>query len=177
MSYLFDLGLIAMSAKPYHIGHDFLIKQASNMCLHVNVYVSTSDRKRNGEFFISGKAMEKIWKSYLIPNMPENVNIYLSKTSPIKDLYSFISKNKDVNIGLFSDIKDKIKCDLENVENILYERNKESPNISGKTMRDFLKNCDLNSFKNFLPSFIKDEEKIEIYNILKPKPVGFIQIF
>ncbi len=177
MSIQFEAGLIAMSAKPYHIGHDFLIQQASKSCSYVNVYVSIANRKRNGEFFISGRDMEKIWRSYLIPNMPENVNVYLNTTSPIKDLYSFISENELVNIGIFSDINDKIKCDLENVENILYERKKESPDISGKKMRDFLKNCDLNSFKNFLPSFIKDEEKIEIYNILKPKPVGFIQIF
>ena len=116
MSNLFDLGLIAMSAKPYHIGHDFLIKQASNMCSYVNVYVSTTDRKRKGELTISGADMKLIWKEFLINNMPDNVSVELDSSSPIKKLYNkLLEIENETKIAIFSDVMisfslESIKC-------------------------------------------------------------------
>ena len=180
MNNLFDLGLIAMSAKPYHIGHDFLIKQASNMCSYVNVYVSTTDRKRKGELTISGADMKLIWEEFLINNMPDNVSVELDSSSPIRKLYNKlleIENEKETKIAIFSDANDKIKCDLSNVSHITFERDIESPNISGKIMRQFIASNDFDSFKNYLPQYLDQSQKESMFNLLKPNSLQFIQVF
>ena len=178
MNNLFDLGLIAMSAKPYHIGHDFLIKQASNMCSYVNVYVSTVDRKRKGEITISGVDMKLIWEKFLINNMPDNVLVELDSLSPIKKLYNkLLEIEKETKIAIFSDINDKIKCNLTNVSHITFERDIESPNISGKIMRQFIRSNDFDSFKKYMPQYLNQSQKESIFNLLKPSKLQFIKVF
>ena len=176
----FDLGLIAMSAKPYHIGHHFLVQQSSNLCTSTTVFASIVDRKRKGEMPILGADMEKIWNTFLIPNMPHNVNIELISSSPIKMIYEQISQakeQKDLRIAIFSDDHDQIKCDLPNVSQLSYQRSIQSPNISGKMMRRFVQQNDFLSFSQHLPYFLSQNEKEMIFSQLKPKPLQLIQIF
>ena len=61
----YDIGLIPISAKPFHEGHMSLIRKASDECKKVIVYVSTSDRKRKGEITIFGEDMLIIWENIL----------------------------------------------------------------------------------------------------------------
>lgn len=49
----------------------------------VELFVSTSDRKRPGEVAISGADMGIIWKRYLMPNLPKNVKVTLGGV-PVK---------------------------------------------------------------------------------------------
>ena len=62
----YDIGLVPMSAKPFHEGHMSLIRKASDECKQVIVYVSTSDRKRKGEITIFGEDMQLIWETIII---------------------------------------------------------------------------------------------------------------
>ena len=62
----YDVGLVPMSAKPFHEGHMSLIRKASDECKSVIVFVSTSDRKRKGEITIFGEDMKYIWENILI---------------------------------------------------------------------------------------------------------------
>lgn len=62
------IALIPMSAKPYHAGHDGLVRIAAKENDKVFLFVSLSDRG-----IIRGKTMEKIWKDAIVPSLPNNV--------------------------------------------------------------------------------------------------------
>ena len=67
------IGLLPVSAKPYHAGHDGLVRIASNENDSVLLFVSTTDRARSGELRVSGDAMQTIWWDYIEPTLPQNV--------------------------------------------------------------------------------------------------------
>ena len=67
------IGLVPMSAKPYHAGHDGLVRIASKECDKVLLFVSTTDRARTGELRVSGDTMQLIWFEYIEPTLPSNV--------------------------------------------------------------------------------------------------------
>jgi cytidyltransferase-like protein len=90
------IGLVPMSAKPYHEGHHWLVKKAADENDRIIVFVSTSDRKKKGEFPISGKAMIKIWKEELEEIMPENTEIIYGG-SPVRHVYSTIGSAANAN--------------------------------------------------------------------------------
>lgn len=68
-------GLVPMSAKPYTIGHDMLVRLAAKECDQVIVLVSTSDRARPGEVPVLGADMTRIWKDYIEASLPGNVSV------------------------------------------------------------------------------------------------------
>ena len=69
------IGLVPISAKPYHAGHHYLIETAAAKNDKVIVFASTSDRKRKGEFPVCGKTMHGIWQDEILKIMPENVDV------------------------------------------------------------------------------------------------------
>ena len=69
------IGLVPISAKPYHTGHHALVEIASKDNDAVLLFVSTSDRIRDGEFPIYGDDMKKVWLEELEAIMPGNVEI------------------------------------------------------------------------------------------------------
>ena len=167
----FDLGLIPMSAKPFHIGHEFLINEAAKNCTNVILFVSTKDRKRKNEMPISGKKMKEIWDDYLLNLLPQNVTVTFTESSPVKDTYKLLNSLKDskTKIATFSDSIDTLNYDYENATNISFKRKIESPNICGKSMREFIAQ---NDFKNFdLHSHTKLPQEInkKIFEKLKNK--------
>ena len=60
------IGLVPVSAKPYHAGHHYLIETAASKNDKVIVYASTSDRKRKGEFPVSGRVMQLVMHVSLV---------------------------------------------------------------------------------------------------------------
>lgn len=103
------IALIAMSAKPYHEGHDALIRRAAAQNDRVVVFVSTSDRKRPGELPISGKAMYKIWKTQIEQTLPHNVEVVYGG-SPIHNVFKTLGSARDAGstdqFRLYGDPKD-----------------------------------------------------------------------
>ena len=59
------VGIVPMSAKPYHIGHDQLIRLALFECEEVVVFVSSADRARKGEYSVKGETMRKVWEDHI----------------------------------------------------------------------------------------------------------------
>ena len=57
------IGLVPMSAKPYHRGHHYLVTTAANENDKVLLFVSTSDRIKKDQTPIYGEDMENIWKN------------------------------------------------------------------------------------------------------------------
>ena len=88
------IGLVPMSAKPYHAGHHSLVDIASRENDKVLLYVSTSDRKRKGELPIRGTDMQKIWSEQIESILPKNV-IPVYGGSPVQKVYEVLIDAND----------------------------------------------------------------------------------
>lgn len=188
------IGLVPMSAKPFHEGHMSLIRKASDECNRVIVYVSTSDRKKKGEFPIFGEDMKYIWENILqrsINKIFPNVSFEYGG-SPVRKVYEKLEEANDMQTNnvyrVYSDVKDTTRNYSAKYREIhfgdLYNRGKvifpaeESPesftrgegsaDISGTTMRAYLSNVpeDKFLFLDNLPDEIEPNDKEEIFNIL-----------
>jgi cytidyltransferase-like protein len=169
------IGLVPISAKPYHAGHHYLVEKASSQNEKVIVYVSTSDRIKDGEFPIRGSVMKKIWAEHLLKIMPENVEIDFGG-SPVRKVYEFVgSACEDLNltdeITIYSDNEDTQSNypidQREKYMNPLYTANKvlfaaevlpesftrggDAPNIRATMLRQCLMERNFVDFASRLP--------------------------
>ncbi len=86
-----------MSAKPYHAGHDQLIRLAASECDEVVVFVSEGDRKRKGEFVIKGETMRILWSDHILESLPDNVYVQFV-SNPVSSAYELTGDaDKDTN--------------------------------------------------------------------------------
>jgi len=172
------IGILTISGKPIHCAHQYIINFASKENDRVILYVSLSDRKRNGEITIYGEDMEKIWKDYLCDIMPPNVSITYGG-SPIRQAYSMLGEESKSNSNklytIYGDPNDLAKNfsekSLEKYAKNLYNNGlirlhplprNETVNISGTQMREFLKNGQKDLFLKYLPRGIDKEAIWEI---------------
>ena len=175
------IALVPMAAKPYHAGHDGLVRIASNENDEVHLFVSTSDRKRPGELPILGSTMQQIWVNFIEPTLPQNVIVYYGGT-PVSKVYKELenaesSGSKD-EYTVYSDVEDILKYSDEKLEKsapIMFSNGQimtrgisrsETVQVSGTQMRKFLKDGDEESFILLLPSEVQRHGK-SIYNMLK----------
>jgi len=180
------IGLVPISAKPYHAGHHALVTKATASNDKVLLFVSTSDRKRKGEFPIYGADMVEVWRRYLEPIMPANVEIIYGG-APVAKVYEALTDACDMGAKdtytVYSDpgdtasnypIKNRMKyfpevCQAglvkfaaeENPE--MFTRGVGTPDISGTKVREFLRAHDLDSFAAALPAGV---DATGIFNIL-----------
>ena len=89
------IGLVPMSAKPYHRGHHYLVTTAANENDKVLLFVSTSDRIKKDQTPIYGEDMESIWKNYLEPIMPSNVVIEYGG-SPVRKVFQTLEESENI---------------------------------------------------------------------------------
>lgn len=168
---IMKIGLIAMSAKPYHAGHDALIRLAARECDTVNVFVSLFDRRRPDEFPILGKDMERIWNDFIVPTLPPNIVLHFDG-NPVRGVYEFLGHEKDGNSKeryvIYSDPDDIERSfpsrSLAKYTGHLYDTGQlvlepvhraETIDISGTDMRKFLDRGDAEGFRDGLPSSLK----------------------
>lgn len=149
------IGYIPGGFKPFTKGHFFLVEKAAAECDKVYVLVGQGDRERPGEFPIKGSAMAIIWKKFLTPIMPSNVEVVFAP-SPIRVVYEKLGeadKNPDdqnihVVYGDNKDLADNFKIEklskympnLVKQKRIIlkpFERSS-GVNISGTMMRKYL---------------------------------------
>jgi len=175
---IFTFGLVPMSAKPFHKGHMFLIKAASERCKKVIVYVSISDRSRKGEITIHGEDMQFIWESIITKYLPENVKCIYGG-SPISKVYEFLGDisehgGGDQTYAIYTGQDDAKRYQEKYYENIKdqvwikeFLRGNDSPDVSGTLMRSYLSNASQDKFLflDGLPN-MSDSDKEEIFNIL-----------
>ncbi len=98
-----------MSAKPYHAGHDALIRLAQGECEQVVVFVSTSDRVRKGEYPVRADVMRKLWVD-IVETLPEDISVVFV-ANPVSAVYEFIGLRngdtqpamRDEKIVIYSD--------------------------------------------------------------------------
>lgn len=167
------IAIVPMAAKPYHAGHDGLIRLAAKECNRVEVFVSTSDRKRPGEITVSGADMSDIWRTQIEPSMPSNVKInYVG--NPVRSAWEFMGKANEEGssdqFAVYSDPEDLAgnfpEKSLIKYTGTLYKKGQiilrpvqrtETVNVSGTKMRQFLAKGDKASFLKNLPQGIDGE--------------------
>ena len=182
------IGLVPVSAKPYHVGHHSLVMIASEENDQVILFVSTSDRKREGEFPVLGSAMQRIWSEELEAIMPSNVSIEYGG-SPVRKVYQAIEQacsTGDENdiYTVYSDPEDTSQnypevsrekymepmCSLGRVifaaeeDPGKFTRGEGTPNVSGGKLRHYLEVGNLEKFSSYMPPGVNGEN---IYNILR----------
>lgn len=164
------IGLIGMSAKPYHAGHDAIIRLAARECDEVHLYVSVSDRAKKGEAPVLGADMAMLWKATIEKSLPANVKVTYGG-SPIGNIWKELgaaneSKSQD-DFVLYSDPVDMAQNFkeplLEKYCGDLYARGHvrlrpvdraNTVEVSGTRMREFLAAGDKENFIKFLPKGI-----------------------
>lgn len=164
------IALIGASAKPYHAGHDGMIRMASKevgINGLVRVFVSLSDRKRPGELPILGSDMKVIWKDYIEPTLPANVSVEYVQV-PIKEVYRAMEdaekSGSDDIFYIYADPTDLAsrfgENSLKKNAGTLYKEGRiilrpiertETVDVSGTKMRAWLKAGDKKSFVAHLP--------------------------
>ena len=110
-----SIGLVPMSAKPFHAGHLCLIEKAAKDNDFVKVFASLTDRIKPKQYPIYGSQMQKIWEEYLMALMPSNVDVDLLEESvqPVKLVYETLSNADEINsqhtYQVYSDAEDTPK--------------------------------------------------------------------
>ena len=174
------VAIVCMSAKPFHKGHYNLIMTASNENDVVELFVSTSDRKRPNELPILGRDMERIWKQLIVPTLPTNVNVHFGG-SPIgkawellgkaneegsKDTFVIYSDPVDLHQNFPERLQKKYASNLFHGDQIILRavKREETGGISGTKMRQYLSDGDKKSFIKNLPGSIDGEKVWQILN-------------
>ena len=175
------IGLLPISAKPYHAGHDSLVRLAANENDQVNLYVSTSDRVRPDEFGISGETMQTIWWDYIEPTLPSNVVPDYGGV-PVAKVYAELEKaeaeDSQDTYTIYSDEEDIQKYTDQNLEKsapTLFANEQikkrgvsrsETVQVSGTEMRELLEDDDIIGFISLLPKAIQSHGE-EIFELLR----------
>lgn len=176
------IALVPMAAKPYHAGHDQLVRIASIENDIVKLYVSTSDRARPGEVLIDGDDMQTVWWDFIEPTLPKNVvPDYDNVTSPVSKVFKELEKadlegSKDTYV-IYSDDVDILKFTDEILTkaaptlvsngqiNCRGIKRSETIEVSGTDLRDHLLFGNVVEFISGLPNKIREHGK-EIYDRL-----------
>lgn len=183
------IALIPLAAKPYHAGHDGLVRIASSENDEVHLFVSISDRARTGEMKIDGETMFMIWKDYIEDALPDNVKSFIdyTVTAPVSKVYNELENaesqgSQDV-YTIYSDVDDIRKYTDEMLSKVapkLFSKGQiqrrgiertETVDVSGTEMREFIEDGDIVGFTALLPPAIQQHGK-EIFDLLVDDVVG-----
>lgn len=184
------IGLIAMSAKPYHAGHHALVEMAASENDLVKVFVSLSDRKRPGEMPLLGSDMRTVWADYIEPILPGNVEIVYEGGTPVRRVYTEIQEaeragSTDV-YTVYSDPQDTAvnypeKYRIKNFPRMYangqvvfaaevnpgsFTRGAGTPDVSGTKMRAALAAGDFRTFERGMPAGIDAQG---VFDVLRHK--------
>ncbi len=169
------IGIVPMSAKPYHAGHDGLIKLACFECDEVVIFVSTADRVRKGEYPIMASAMRKLWDDVILASLPEKVFVQFVP-NPVGAAYELIGDrnekltNDEDLLVIYSDPVDMdrnfperslVKYGARLASKQLLARRHvprdATVNVSGTEMRAWLQHGDKEKFVANLPASVNGD--------------------
>jgi hypothetical protein len=181
------IGLVPMAAKPYHAGHHALVEKAARENDKVKLFISTTDRARQGEATIRGEDMIKVWQNHLEGILPSNV-IPLYVRVPVREVYEELraaesQQEPDTSYMVYSDPEDTAANYPENYRQKYFPqlyssgqaqfaaecdepgctRGVGTPDISGTQMRKHLETGNFAEFAANMPAGVDSEA---IYNIL-----------
>lgn len=184
----YQLGLIPMSAKPFHAGHYHLVRKAVTECSSVKLFIGAGNRNKGSGKSISGEKMLYLWKVYFSRYMPEKNNVsFVYEGVPVRNVYenleSLKSENSQIKVAVYSgnEIEKNGKTLIwnrynklindpywkDNLTFVSVKRGEEgSPDISGTQMRSFLSGYRKEEFFKGLPDYLDNEQKLNIFNLL-----------
>jgi len=167
------VGLVPGSFKPYHAGHDTLVRRAAAENDVVLVVYSTASRSRKGEAAISGDASSKIMTEFVAPTLPSNVKL-ISAGTPVRRVYEhiiseeerYIREGKCDLLTVYTDADDIANFkNLERYAPVMTARGQikfstmtrgsDSPQISGTAMRAAALRGDVTTFTEGLPRALR----------------------
>jgi len=170
------IGLIPISGKPYHAGHDGLVRLAAKENDEVHVFVSLSDRDN-----ISGSGMERVWQQLIVPSLPDNVKVTYGG-SPVGNVFKEVGDaNKEGSPNTYSIYSDPTDAatnykTLDRYAGDLIARGQlklrpvartSTVDISGTQMRQWFDADDKQSFISGLPKSIDGNKVWEILKSAK----------
>ena len=168
-----NIGIVIGGFKPPHAGHFKMIEIAARENHEVKLYVSLSDRIREGEVLIKGETIERLWREHYEKALPKNVTVeYVaanSKSSPVRRAYEFLGKENEAGsddhyklYGMPNDLNAYFpNTSLEKYADNLYNRRQlqleplytaDTVEVSGTDMRRWLHTGEKESFLENCPS-------------------------
>jgi citrate lyase synthetase len=174
-----NIGLVPMAAKPYHAGHDGLVRIAAQENDEVLLFVSLSDRDE-----VSGEAMGQIWKTMIEPTLPTNVKVAYGG-SPVGNVYKVLGDaDKEQSEDVFSvysdptDIQENYKTLDKYAGNLMAKgqvklrpvERTSTVDVSGTKMRQLLAQGDKKAFISMLPKGIDGGKVWDLLTTMKPQP-------
>ncbi len=111
---MFNIALVPVAARPYHAGHDALIRLARSECDQVVVFASMTDRVRKGEFPVRANVMRKLWND-IIETLPEGVSVVFVP-NPVVAIYEFVGLRNGDTMPVMKDEKLVIYSDPDDME-------------------------------------------------------------
>lgn len=165
--------------KPFHKGHDRVVRLASLQSDKVYLIVSDGDREKPGEVPILAATMQQIWNRFIRPALPANVSVEFAD-NPVSKAYEslkgFDESGRNVQVNLLAGDEDIGRFRPESVA-------AEAPRlqalglvdvlsvprfggVSGTDMRSFIALGDKVKFINGLPDAIATHGG-EIFDLLR----------
>ena len=180
------IALIPGSFKPYHAGHDALVRLASSENDEVFVFASTADRPRKGELAIQGDKMRIVMEKFVKPSLDSLGNVRInyadSPVTPVTmvfntlkqaeklysyDVYTIYSDAEDISRYTHTNLRKQAPRLYDNGQIIKMgiKRGTKTPNVSGTDMRRFIMLDEVDMFAKMLPESIRGQYR-EILSIL-----------
>jgi len=171
------IGLVPMAGRPFHLGHDCLIRIASRENDAVRVFTSFGDRGS-----ISGAGMARVWEELIVPTLPANVSVEFV-TSPVGSVYKVLGDADAAgSVDRHSVYSDAVDCErnyatlgryagrMLNAGLIVLRGvpRSETVEVSGTQMRAWFDSGDRRSFVSMVPPGVGGDA---MWDILKGTPV------
>lgn len=177
------VAVIPMAAKPFHAGHDSLIRQAvSDGNDSIIVFVSTGGREE-----VTTEDMIPLWRDFYIPGISsqygDKVIIRFSE-APMREALliakDLVSRGKKTIVRLYGGVDSAGENDAQQRVDSILSKNPEikdrilpvavsrsaTGGVSGTAMRSYLSSGDSKSFMQNLPSWLGKKEKLGVWRAM-----------
>ena len=177
------VAVIPMAAKPFHAGHDSLIRQAvSDGNDSVIVFVSTGGREE-----VTAEDMIPLWRDFYIPGISSQYGdkvIIRFSDAPMREALliakDLVSRGKKTVVRLYGGVDSAGENDAQQRVDAILAKNPEmkgrivpiavprstTGGISGTAMRGYLSSGDSQSFIQNLPDWLGKKEKLGVWRAM-----------
>ncbi len=177
------VAVIPMAAKPFHSGHDSLIKQAiTDGNDSIIIFVSTGGREE-----ITAEDMIPLWRDYYIPGISEEYGdkvVIRFSDSPMREAVlvarDLVNRGKKTIVRLYGGIDSAGENEAQQRVDTITQKNSElkdrilaagvkrsgTGGVSGTAMRQYLSSGDVKSFIKNLPDWLGKEGKLGVWKTM-----------
>ena len=172
------IALLPGGFKPPHAGHYNMAKWLASNTDANTVVIKVGAKERDG---ITRNISLKLWNLYRITDsdpLAKKLTILPSNSnSPVKDVYDFVEQDAPENSIIYLGMgeKDMEDARFKNIgkfadpKGITFETTlvpPQSGGVSGTKMREFIKNGDKESFQEYIPEHLTQEQKDQSWEMV-----------